>query len=120
MNLLDWFLYDNGLHHERVKNNIRLAREERNILPNPYTREEILVLSQEYQLTTNGHQFLVFGSEIGDQERIFIFASDLGLQFFYECDHWYADRTFKICPEVFCQVYTAHGQQRRRMFPCVF
>ena len=87
MNLLDWFLYDNGLHHERVKNNIHLAREERNILPNPYTREEILVLSQEYQLTTNGHQFLVFGSEIEDQERIFIFASDLGLQFFYECDH---------------------------------
>ena len=49
------------------------------MLPNPQTREEIPVLCQEYQLTTNGDQFLVFENGIGDPERIFIFASNLGL-----------------------------------------
>ena len=93
--------------------------KERNILPNPQTREEIPVLPEEYQLATNHDLFLVFDSGIGDPERIFIFASDLGLQFLYECDHWCADDTFKVCPEVFYQVYTVHGQQRRRNFPCV-
>ena len=46
------------------------------------------MLPQEYQLTTNGDQFLVFDSGIGDLAGIFIFASDRGLQFLYECDHW--------------------------------
>ena len=78
------------------------------------------MLPEEYQLATNADLFLVFDSGIGDPERIFIFASDLGLQFLYGCDHWYADGTFKVCPEVFYQVYTVHVQQRRRNFPCVF
>ena len=88
------------------------------MLPNPQTREEIPVLSQEYQLTTNGDQFLVFDSGIGDPEKIFIFAlDDLGLQFLYEYDHWYADGTCMVCPEVFYQVYTVHGQQHGTIFP---
>ena len=90
------------------------------MLPNPQTREEIPVLCQEYQLTTNGDQFLVFENGIGDPERIFIFASNLVLQFLYECDDWYADVTFKVCPEVFYQVYTFHSQQRGRTFPYVY
>ena len=90
------------------------------MLPIPQTREEISVLPQEYQLTTNGDQFLVFDSGTGAPERIFIFASDFGLQFLYECDHWYTDATFKVCPKVFYRVYPVHGQQRGRIFPCVF
>ena len=86
---------------DALKINICHVREERNMLSNPQTREEIPVLPQEYQLTTNGNQFLVFDSGIGNPERIFIFASDLGLQCLYECDHWYADGTFKVCPKVF-------------------
>ena len=89
------------------------------MLPHPQTCKEIPVLLQEYQLTTNGDQFLVFDSVIGDPERSFIFASDLGLQFLYECDHWYADGAFKVYPEAFYQVYTVHGQQREKIFPCV-
>ena len=64
------------------------------MLPNPQALEEIQVLPQEYQLTTNG-----------DPDRIFIFTSDLGLQFLYERDHWYEGGIFKVCPEVFY-----HGQ----------
>ena len=85
------------------------------MLPNPQALEEIQVLPQEYQLTTNGDQFLIFNSGIGDPDRIFIFTSDLGLQFLYERDHWYAGGIFKVRSEVFY-----HGQQRGRIFPCVF
>ena len=90
---------------DAIKRNIHHAHEERNMLPNPQALEEIQVLPQEYQLTTNGDQFLIFNSGIGDPDRIFIFTSDLGLQFLYERDHWYAGGIFNVCPEVFY-----HGQ----------
>ena len=35
-------------------------------------------------------------------------------------EHWYAYGTFKVCPELFFQAYTAHAQQGRRIFRCVF
>ena len=79
---------------DALKRNIRHAREERNMLQNPQTPKEIPVLPQEYQLTTNGNQFLVFDSGIGDPERIFIFASDL---FFY--------RNVTICTQMVLSRY---------------
>ena len=42
-------------------------------------REEIPELPVQYQLTVNGEQFMIFDSGIGDHERMFIFASELGL-----------------------------------------
>ena len=66
--------------------------------PNPQARDEIPVLPRQYQLTSNGGEFLVFDSGVGDPERIFIFASE-GRQFLIESEHWYADGTFKVCPE---------------------
>ena len=44
------------------------------MLPNSQTREEC-------RLATNCDQFLVFDSRIGALDNIFIFASDLDLQF---------------------------------------
>ena len=60
--------------------NIRKAREDFNTPPNPATREEIPELPEQYQLTVNGQQFMIFDSGIRDHERMFIFASELGLQ----------------------------------------
>ena len=60
--------------------NIHHRRDKRNMLLNPQTSNEIPKLPQEYQITTNGDQFLVLGSGIRDPERTFIFASELGLQ----------------------------------------
>ena len=51
---------------------------------------------------------------------MFIFASPQGLQFLADSEHWYADGTFKVCSEVFYQLYTVHGQRNGRIFPCVF
>ena len=63
-----------------LRRNIRKAHENFDTPPNPATREEIPELPEQYQLTVNGEQFMIFDSGIGDHERMFIFASELGLQ----------------------------------------
>ena len=62
--------------------------------------------------------FQVFDSRVGDAEIIIIFLSQQGLEFLSNSEHWYADDTSKVCPEVFFQVYTVHAQQGGRIFPC--
>ena len=74
------------------------------------SREEIPVLSRQY-ITSNGVEFLVFDSGVRDPKRIFVFASEQGRQFLAESEHWYADGTFKVCPELFFQLYTVYGQR---------
>ena len=62
----------------------------------------------------------MYDSGVGDEEGIFAFASQAALQFLADSEHWCADDTFRICPEIFFQLYTIHGQRDRRIFPCVF
>ena len=86
--------------------------------PNPATQEVIPVLSAEYQVAANKGQCLIFDSGVGDQERIFIFASEIGLQSLAESKHWYADGTFRTCPEIIFQLHTVHVQKLDSIFPC--
>ena len=74
-----------------LRKNIRKARKDFGTPPNPAIREEILeLLPEQYQLTVNGQEFMIFVSGIGDHERMFIFASEFGLQCLGESEHWYA------------------------------
>ena len=43
--------------------------------PTPIQEEDIPDLPQAYRTTTNGDPSLVYDSGVGDEERIFIFAS---------------------------------------------
>ena len=88
--------------------------------PTPAQREDIPDLPQAYRTTTNGDPFLMCDSGVRDEERIFIFASQDALQFLVDSEHWYADGTFRVCPEIFFQFYTIHGVLDGRVFPCVF
>ena len=88
--------------------------------PTPAHREEIPDLPQAYRTTTNGDPFLVYDGGVGDKQRIFIFASQDALQVSAESEHWYADGTFRVCPEMFSQLYTIHDQSDGRVFPNVF
>ena len=42
------------------------------------------------------------------------------MQFLADSEHCYADCTFRVCQEIFLQLYTLHGQREGRIFPCVF
>ena len=103
-----------------IRRGIRKVRENQNVIPNPQNRDEIPVLPLEYQQTASGEQFLIYDSGVGDAERIFIFASESGLRLLSECDYWYGDGTFKVCPDLYFQLYTIHGQQNGNIYPCVF
>ena len=81
---------------------------------NPATRE---VIPEQYQNTVAGEPFLTYDSRVGDEERMFIFASETEFQLLRESEYWYADGAFKTCPEISYQLYHVHGQQNGKILP---
>ena len=65
--------------------------------------------------TIEGNDFLRV-----DEDDLKIFAADADLEFLSECQHWFADGTFRVTPLGFAQVYTLHGFKHDRTFPCVY
>ena len=104
---------------ENMKRTIRNQRG--NDLPlNPVNRAGIPDLPQEFQVTMNNERFLLFDSGVGDQNRIILFCTDRALDLLSRSNDWYADGTFRVCPEIFFQVYTIHARANERTIPCVF
>jgi hypothetical protein len=90
------------------------------MLPDPVNREAIPILSIENQQTSNGERFLIFDSGVDDLERIFIFGTVQALQLLANSEDWFGDGTFKVCPEVFFQLYTIHAKVGERVLPCIY
>ena len=67
-----------------------------------------------------GESSLLSDSGVENQERMFKFVSEIGLLFIRESEYWYADETFKVCPEIFYQLYIIPRQRKGQMFPVVF
>lgn len=104
-----------------VRRNIRRQRENNNDMPPiPASREDMPVLPDDFQRTERGDRFLLFDSGVGDVNRIIIFATDNAISLLAENPHWFMDGTFKVCPEIFFQVYTVHALLNNQTFPCVF
>ena len=51
---------------------------------NPATRE---VIPEQYQNTVAGEPFLTYDSSVGDEERMFIFASETEFQLLRESEY---------------------------------
>ena len=99
-----------------LRRNIRHQRQQQDILPAPLRREDVPVLPQQYQVTATGERFLLFDSGAGDINRMFIVATDDALGML-----WFGDGTFKICPEIFFQIYTIHhALSNNEVLPCGF
>ena len=75
------------------------------------TPEVIPVLPAEYQVTACNEHFPIVDCGVGDQERIFIFASETRIPFLAESEDCYADGTIKVCPKICFQLYTVHVQK---------
>ena len=110
----------NFLVAENLRRNICSARQERNLPPLPINITAIPVLPIEFQTTTRWEQFLFFDSDAGAADRIITFTSVQARQLFVQSENWYGDNTFKICLDVFYQLYTFHTQHNSRIFPCIF
>ena len=78
------------------------------------------MLPERYQLTKAGEQFLIFDSRVGDNERILIFATQQCIYYLSNNSHCFMDGAFKLCPEIFYQIYNIHALNNNQVFPCVF
>lgn len=72
--------------------------QERNVPPRPVYRAAIPVLPKEHQETENSAQFLLYNSGVANPEGIIIFSMQQAIQVFPNSEHWFADDTFKTCP----------------------
>ena len=78
------------------------------------------MLPHEYQMTGTGERFLLCDSGVGDINRIFIFGTNDGIYIFANSSQWFGDGTFKVCPQIFSQIYTIHVLVNYEVLPCVF
>ena len=85
----------------------------------PQRREDIPVLPNNYQIN-RGDRFLLFDCGVGDVNRLIIFATNDAIRLITTNPHWFIDGTFKVCPEIFFQIYTIHVLISHQIFPCVF
>ena len=77
------------------------------------------VLPHEYQMTGTGGRFLLFDSDVGDINRKFIFATNDEKDMLANSSQWFGDGTFKLCPQIFPQIYTIHVLVNHEVLPCV-
>ena len=105
---------------ENLRCNICSVHEERNLPPLPINIAAIPALPIEFQTTTSGDWFFFFDSGAGAADRIIASASVQARQLFVQSENWYGDGTFKVCPEVFYQLYTFHAQRNSRIVTCIF
>ena len=100
--------------------NIRLQRQEQRMLPNPPRKEDVPLLPHEYQMTGTGERYLIFDSGVGNINRMFIFTTNDGTDILVNSSQWFGDGTFKLCSQIFSQIYTIHALVNHEVLPCVF
>ena len=94
-----------------------MQRQGNQQLPSPANREDVPL---QYQRSYANEQFLIFDSGQGDADRIFIFGTNQSLQLLSQSQNWFGDGTFKVCPQIFFQIYTIHAQINGRILPCIY
>ena len=78
------------------------------------------MLPHEYQMTGTVERFLLFDTGVGDVNRMLVFATDDGIDMLANSSKWFGDGTFKLCPQIFPQIYTTHALVNHEVLPCVF
>ena len=102
-----------------IKRTIQRARQHNNLpLTNPTSLTE-LEFPEPFTQTINGHPFLLYDSGPSNN-RILLFSTQRNLDLMTQCNHWYADGTFKSAPQLFTQIYTIHAMKYDNVIPTIF
>jgi hypothetical protein len=78
-----------------------------------------LTLPPEYTQASNGAPFLLHDSGASN-DRILLFSTARNLDLMAQCNHWFADGTFKTTSPLFGQVYTIHAVKYHNVIPTIF
>ena len=106
---------------ENLRRTIRSQRQDDAAQPaQPADRAAVPAIPFPYNETLNGEQFLLYDSGVGDIARILIFATNQSVQLLATSEDWFGDGTFKVCPEIFFQLYTIHAKVNQRVIPCAY
>ena len=103
-----------------LKRTIHSQRKDNDLPPTPLCREDTPLLRERYQVIKVGEQFLIFDSGLGDNELTVIFATQQGIHFLFNNSYWFMGGMFKLCPEIFYQIYTIQALNNNQVFPSVF
>jgi hypothetical protein len=102
-----------------IKRTIQRTRQREGRAPPCPTNLRDLVIPEEFTQSSSGEPFLLFDSG-PSEDRLLIFSTRRNLQLLAQCEHWYADGTFKTAPPLFSQLYTIHGVKYNNVLPSVF
>jgi hypothetical protein len=105
-----------------MKRKIQRARTINDVpFTNPTNLSELFI-PDSFKVTDAGQPFLLFDNRNSQPTEpiILIFSTFQNLDMMTNCDHWYADGTFKTTPPLFAQVWTIHGLKYNNVLPTVF
>jgi hypothetical protein len=103
-----------------AKNIQRYRQKEGQAPPNPRNLLDFVIdANSPYAQTKSGDVFLQFDSGASDN-RVLIFTTHKNLRAMSNCDHWYADDTFKVVPPLFNQLYTINGFAQNNVLPSIY
>lgn len=106
---------------EHLRRTIRSQRKDNAVAPViPIGRAHIPAIPLPYSQTFIGEQFVLYDSGVGDNARMLVFATNQSIQLLSNSADWFGDGTFKVCPEIFFQLYTIHAKINQRVIPCVY
>ena len=88
------------------------------VAPN-YNSLEALSIPPQVLLREGGENFLLHDSGPG-ADRILMFGCERNIRSLAQADVWGADGTFKVCPRLWCQLYTVHAVTEGYCLPCVY
>jgi hypothetical protein len=103
-----------------IRRNIRRQRQTlKHPLSDPRNVDDIII-PEQYTMTQDGQQFLLFDSGAKSKGRMFLFGTKDNLRLLEVNQHWFMDGTFKTAPALFSQLYTVHALVNGRTVPCVY
>lgn len=84
----------------------------------PRTRDNFEI-PNKFKTTSRGENFLIFDSGVGDN-RMLLFGTQQFIELMRENRNWYADGTFKKCPDIFMQIYSIHVIVKNKSIPVIY
>ncbi|CAF4368619.1 unnamed protein product [Rotaria sp. Silwood2] len=72
-------------------------------------------IPEKLRKTDRGEDFILFESE-----ELIIFTTKTNLSILKQYKHWFADGTFKVCPDEFYQLFTLHAMMTNSIIPLVY